>query len=429
MKLPWDKDYIKICFHVVATVVVIYAFKLCIDLVAHIVTNLDDIFSGISFFIGWIFSVCATLVIAFVIAYVFDPLVNILQKKYDRIFRRYILPKLINKKDDAVDKTVKTKPVKKRVRTKFKKRTAGTVLTFILIFLTLFILSYLSVGRISGNSNGDFVTNAINFIDKSVAEFSATYNNLEIKLKDYGVHEYTKQYIDSFSNEVTEFVKNIGNGAIGFMYSVGSGFLNVIIGLVIAFYFMRDKASIKYKFKEASVVFLPERVHRTISNILDDINAVFSGYVRGQLIDASIMAVLISSGLAILNVDFALIIGIISGFSNIIPYFGAFMAFILAVSVTLLSGTPIKALYAAILILVLQQLDGIVIGPKVVGNNVKLSPMLVIIALSVSANLFGLWGMVLAVPIFATIKLFLQRFFNRQRLKKIAENSEEAKSI
>ena len=93
--------------------------------------------------------------------------------------------------------------------------------------------------------------------------------------------------------------------------------------------------------------------------------------------------------------------------------------------VTLLSGEPIKALYAAIVIIVLQQLDGIVIGPKVVGENVKLSPVMVIIALAVAAELFGLWGMILAVPVFATIKLFAQRFFYRQKLKKeslFAEN-------
>ena len=84
----------------------------------------------------------------------------------------------------------------------------------------------------------------------------------------------------------------------------------------------------------------------------------------------------------------------------------------------MLSGTPIKALYAAIIIIILQQLDGIVIGPKIVGDSVKLSPVLVIIALAIAGELFGLWGMIIAVPVFATIKLFAQRFYYRQKLKK-----------
>ncbi len=423
MKLPWDKKYIKIAFHVVVAVILMYALKLCVDFIAYTITNLGEIFDGISSIVGWMFSVCSTLVIAFVVAYVFDPVVDFFQCKYDIVIKKYVLPKI--KENDSLKSLLIRSRVKKRIkinkndnRIVFKKRTAGTVITFLIIIFILYIgLSFL-VNKISESGGDNMVESVIAFINNSFSDFSGTYAKLEDLLKDYGVFEYVQQYVDSFISEFTGFISNIANGIVGFIYSFGSGFLNVLIGFVISFYFMRDKEAILYKFNEVFKAFLPHRFNSTLGNVLSDIDAVFSGYIRGQVIDASIMSVLISVGLLLIDVDFAVIIGIVSGFANIIPYFGAFIAFVLAIAVTLLSGTPIKALYAAIIIVILQQLDGIVIGPKVVGESVKLSPVLVIIALTVAAELFGLWGMIFAVPMFATVKLFAQRFYYRQKMKK-----------
>lgn len=420
MKLPWDKNYIKIAFHVVVTVIIIYALKYCVDFLAYTVTNLDQIFMHVGNFFDWLFSVGAVLVIAFVISYILDPVVDMFQNKYDYISNKYILPKIKNNKkikDFVLKSRVKKRKKENNAKNKiiYKKRTAGTVITFLVIIFILYIFVNYIVGEINNTEGNDVIDSTINFVNDTFNDFSKTYANLETKMKDYGVFEYAEKYIHSFTSEFTKFVSNIGNGMVDFIYSFGTGFLNVLIGFVIAFYFLRDKEVIKHKFSEIFKTFTPNRFSRMLLNAIGDIDAVFSGYIRGQVIDASIMSILISVGLSIVDVDFAIIIGIVSGFANVIPYFGAFVAFVLAVFVTLLSGTPIKALYAAIIILILQQLDGVVIGPKVVGENVKLSPVLVIIALTVSAELFGLWGMVLAVPVFATIKLFAERFYARQK--------------
>ncbi len=420
MKLPWDKNYIKIAFHVVVTVIIIYALKYCVDFLAYTVTNLDQIFMHVGNFFDWLFSVGAVLVIAFVISYILDPVVDMFQNKYDYISNRYILPKIKNNKkikDFILKSRVKNRKKENNAKNKiiYKKRTAGTVITFLVIIFILYIFVNYIVGEINNTEGNDVIDSTINFVNDTFNDFSKTYANLETKMKDYGVFEYAEKYIHSFTSEFTKFVSNIGNGMVDFIYSFGTGFLNVLIGFVIAFYFLRDKEVIKHKFSEIFKTFTPNRFSRMLLNAIGDVDAVFSGYIRGQVIDASIMSILISVGLSIVDVDFAIIIGIVSGFANVIPYFGAFVAFVLAVFVTLLSGTPIKALYAAIIILILQQLDGVVIGPKVVGENVKLSPVLVIIALTVSAELFGLWGMVLAVPVFATIKLFAERFYARQK--------------
>ncbi|MBQ6555481.1 MAG: AI-2E family transporter, partial [Firmicutes bacterium] len=167
---------------------------------------------------------------------------------------------------------------------------------------------------------------------------------------------------------------------------------------------------------------LPENACRKLFLAAREIHEVFSGYIRGQLTDAVIMSVLISSALSIMKLPFSVPIGIFSGFTNIIPYFGAVMGLVLSVITALVSGGTGKAVLAAVVMLILQQIDGLIIVPKVVGEKVSLSPVLVIIALGVAGNLFGILGMVFAVPATALIKLFA-----RKQLKKLAAAKENNK--
>ena len=142
---------------------------------------------------------------------------------------------------------------------------------------------------------------------------------------------------------------------------------------------------------------------------------MFIRYVVGQLTDAVIMACMIVVSFTVAGIPYAVVIGVITGFSNLIPYVGAFVAYVLSILMGLLSGEPIKALYAAIIVLVIQQVDGMVIVPKVVGQSVKLHPALVLLALSVFGGLLGLFGMVIAVPVTALIKLYIDRAYEKRR--------------
>ena len=139
--------------------------------------------------------------------------------------------------------------------------------------------------------------------------------------------------------------------------------------------------------------------------------------------DAIIMAILISISFTIVKIPYAVMIGIISGFSNVIPYVVAVMAFLLSVAMGLLSGEPIRALYAIIIVLVLQQIDSILIVPKVVGKSVELHPALVIISLAVFGGLFGILGMVVAVPCGALLKIFAIRLYQWKKAERQKEES------
>ena len=161
---------------------------------------------------------------------------------------------------------------------------------------------------------------------------------------------------------------------------------------------------------------MPKRGEDVLES-LSEANRIFSGYISGQITDAVVMAALISVSFLMIGIDYPVIIGVISGFSNLIPYVGAIVAFILAVSVALIGGSPVKALYAAVVIILLQQLDSAVIVPRIVGKKVRLHPVLVILSLSVFGSLFGIWGMVFAVPTTALIKVMFKRLYDRQKIR------------
>lgn len=417
MKLPWNKKYLIIAFHIVVTVLAIYSLKYCVDFLAYVLSNLNGIFDSIGKGIGWIFSVFSVVILAFVIAYLLDPIVDFFQRKYDLLVKNKNTEKKSSKK-------------KKKEQLEYKIRAQGTTITYLLILAIItFLTSIIVIKIVKSGSNANILESITSNIKSSVSGFINDFSNIYAKIQEFlkegGVFDYISPHIQKFSEVMTSFFAQIADGIIGIISTIGNGVVTLFLSLVISFYFLKDKEIIKAKFENISKTFLPKKLHHFIKNSLGDINAVFSGYIRGTLTDALIMSILISIGLSLIKVKFAVIIGFISGFSNVIPYFGAFMGFLLAISVSLISGQPMQAVYSTIVMIALQQIDNIFIVPKVVGESVELSPVLVIIALFVAGQLFGLWGMIFAVPVFATVKLFASRIYERQRLKKEAKQLEE----
>ena len=190
--------------------------------------------------------------------------------------------------------------------------------------------------------------------------------------------------------------------------------MDILIGLAAAYYFLLEKEQILSFAEGVSSVFFGKKATRYMRSGLYSAYSVFVGYLSGQVIDAVIMAGLFTLIFLIVGLPHAVLLGLISGFSNLIPYFGAIMAFILALFAGLLSGTPVKALYAAILILLLQQADSIFIVPKVVGKRLELHPVLVLLSLAVFGRIFGFWGLLLAVPLGALCKNLLFWLYERK---------------
>jgi len=196
--------------------------------------------------------------------------------------------------------------------------------------------------------------------------------------------------------------QNVLSEAVGGIISLLGHFAGLLISPVLAFYLLYDWHAMNRRL----LVLIPRRWrHRTIL-IVADVDKVMNGVIRGQILIACIVGVLVSSGLYFLEVRFSLLIGILAGILDIVPYFGAFIGAAPAVTLALLYS-PWLAVKVALLFLVIHQLEGTIIGPKILGGKVGLHPLTVIFSLFVGGELAGILGMLLGVPVAAVMKVLL----------------------
>lgn len=429
MRFPWDKKYLTISFHVIFTLAAIYACKLLFDALAYIIVNIDLTASAVFTFARGLLSAFGAVAAAFIIAYLFDPVVDFLQGISEKAVgtagrlvknkrtARYAVKSNRLKSRGGKARTFKTGIIGKQRKPTpgYKKRTSGTALLY-LGFLALISMPVIfTIKKINNSEPEELLVGLGDTVAKMSGDFSDLLVSISITCAEWGVAAYFLGFISSFYEKLSLIVKSAGDAVVAGIPSLGGFILNFFLGMVIAFYFLRDKEGIKVKTAFLAESVLHERVYSHIKKTLTDVHEIFSRYIRGQVADALIVALMIWAFLSVIGVDFALIIAVISGVSNLIPYLGAFICYVLAIAVAFMSGSASTALYAAVGIFVIQQIDGIVIVPRVVGKSVKLSPVAVIISLAAAGEMFGIFGMIFAVPVCAAVKLFLSRMFRYLR--------------
>ena len=421
MKFPWDRKYLIIGIHVAVTLAAAYAL---INLVDGLVFILGDIFSPqdaerISFFsyiasgIGGFIRLFSPLIIAFVIAYLFDPLVDFFQQHYDSFKGNVAIPWLKTNAPQVLSRLQANKPHKYGT---FKRRTAGALLTYASIVAFIYSIVRLLVHSFTGLEGEGFM----GMVNRTIGTFEdLIYNLREVIVElDIDLFEFALDSLDELSEWFSTIVVEVVGTAVSTAVATGMWFLDFFISLVVAFYFMNHKYRLKHQMLGLFNLFAPAKLGRGILAFLGDVNFVFSGYIRGLILDGIILGTLVAIALSFIGLELAIPIGILTALFNMIPYFGGIMAFVLSVVFELILGEPIRALYAAIAIIVIQQIDNIFIVPKVVGENVKLSAPVVMLSLTIAGSVFGIMGMLLIVPTMAIIKIFAVRFVERYAKEK-----------
>ena len=155
---------------------------------------------------------------------------------------------------------------------------------------------------------------------------------------------------------------------------------------------------------------LTQRAHGLLNENLSEINQVLSTFVKGAMIDSLIIAFLSSVVLTVLQVDYAVIIGLLDGVLNIIPYFGPFFGMLPAFAVAAVTAGPLHGMFAVLGLFVVQQIDANYIYPKVVGGSTGLHPLFVLLSVSLFGSFFGIGGMLLAVPIAGIVQIFIKKW-------------------
>jgi len=191
--------------------------------------------------------------------------------------------------------------------------------------------------------------------------------------------------------------------------SISNIVINLVLGVIISIYILLDREKLFAQLKKIGRAVFPNDTYNLIYDIAMDINRIFSGFVIGKVIDSLIIGILCVIGMSILQLDYAVLISVIVGVTNVIPYFGPFIGAVPG-AIILFIISPMKALWFLIFILLLQQLDGNVIGPKILGETIGLSPLWIVFSIMLFSGLLGVLGMFIGVPLFAILYSLVKRF-------------------
>jgi predicted PurR-regulated permease PerM len=218
-----------------------------------------------------------------------------------------------------------------------------------------------------------------------------------------------RMYLANLPSEFTALAQQYGldtlQKGIPVLLSAASLGAALVIIPILSAYMLIDASNVRRQL----LGLFPLRRHAKVNTIIDELDKVIGGFIRGQLIDGAIVGVMIFIMLTATHVPYALLIGIAAGMLNFIPYAGAVIGFVPSVILALAYNGPGNALLVALLFAVIQQIDGNFVAPKVLKDNVGLSPLYIILSILVGSELFGLIGTFLAVPIAAMLRVLREQ--------------------
>ena len=224
------------------------------------------------------------------------------------------------------------------------------------------------------------------------------------------------------TNFITNIVTNVLPSAFNTVLGIGAGLYNWIIGIIISIYLLASKERLIRQFKVVVVAFTPEKFYRRLFKIGDVFNNKCGKFIVGKIIDSFIIGLMCFIGLSIFRFHYPLLISVIIGVFNLIPFFGPIIGAI-PTAFLLLIINPMEALGFVVFIIVLQQFDGNILGPRILGETVGISGFWIMVSVIVGGGLFGLPGMLLGVPIFAAIYTLVQEAAERRlKIKEISAN-------
>ena len=314
-----------------------------------------------------------------------------------------------------------TKLLAERDLTPRRKRTlsrvVGVSVAFVVLVSVLYLLIYMIVPQIIDSINSLLDPNTIigyyeqlrGWILRLLKDNPEMEQWCISRLEDiYGMSE---KWLANLDLE-TAFV-SITSG----VYNVVKEILNILIGFVASVYMLISKDTFHAQLKKMAVAFFPEARCDRLLDVCRRTNKIFSGFIVGKLIDSLIIGVLCYFGMLILKLPYPVLIATIIGVTNIIPFFGPIFGLVPSALLILLIN-PWQCLYFVIFVLCLQQFDGNILGPHILGDSVGLSSFWILVSITVAGGIFGFSGMVLGVPFFAVFYSLFSDLVNRRLIQK-----------
>ncbi len=379
-KLPLSRRYLTISFYAFLVVIV---SALCILAVTNYTTVLNLIKKLLSILTPFIWGGC--------LAYILNPVLKTCEQILNALFK------------DKLSRRV--------------KRTVGMLMTYIFAIALLAVLLQIILPQI------------IDSIKNLIPQITAWINTLPVILSDLAtryqldINQLTQtQTISMIWNNIQTTISNFISDLTTLIpqlfqltTSLVGSLLNVLIGIILSVYLLASKELFYAHAKKLGYALFPKKVMDKLLEITHTSNNIFTGFIFGKIVDSTIIGVLCFIVMALFNWPYAMLISVIVGVTNVIPYFGPFIGAIPSILLLLIIN-PRTAVMFGIFILILQQLDGNIIGPKILGDSTGLSAFWVVFSITLFSAIMGPIGMLIGVPTFAVIYSLI-RDFAEWRLK------------
>ncbi|MBR6089836.1 MAG: AI-2E family transporter [Anaerolineaceae bacterium] len=350
-----DSRYTKIAVYVIVTSVIMFFLFILISMSGGFFEKMVSV-------IGMVLK---PIIAGGVIAYLLEPVVQLLQKKL-----------------------------------KFARGAAviSTIALIVLLILALLVTAGVFLGKqislISFENIGDLI-----------GEFSEQLNEISVRVQDW----FASHSID---------IKAITGGVGNFVSGITGAASDIFFALIFAVYFLLDSDGIQGYWNRIRKLFIKPETQARVHEVLMDADKCFSGYIRGQFLDALLVGIVTFIGMLVCGVPYPFVIGLLTGIGNLIPYVGPVVGFVTLVIVCLIEGAWSKLLIGGIVLAVLLFLDGNVINPKLLSSSIEIHPLLVFAAMIAGSAVGGLIGMLVAVPLAALLKIEFDKFLDRKEAEK-----------
>lgn len=392
----WNKNYALVVFYALVLALLYHLGVRILDHFPELGAHFQNLFP-------WASQVISPLLLGFAIAYLLSPICHF----FERILSKNAL---LSKKQSLC-------------------QNISILMTFLLLILGVVFLGSLLLSTLTKSIQ------VLRFEDlfQGIEDFASTiekfYSDLYVRLGNLPIGgEDAKEAVQLLLQKAVVFFQNMGNSVFSSLGSLAGALSTLVFGIIFSLYFLADGQKILSYWARIFRLLFGERRLEKLRRFFIDADRVFAGYLRGQIIDGTIMAVLVSVSLSVLQVRYAVVIGVLTGFGNLIPYVGPFIAYGLTALVCLVYGDFTKLLPALIALFVIQTVDGNVINPRLLSQNIDVHPLVVIIALIIGGSLGGFLGIFLAAPVASLIKLELDKFMEHKvsmRREEVADISEE----
>lgn len=422
MKIKWNKKYTTVAVYALIVIVVAVLFVV-------FVFKFDSFAQGFS----WIGAVAAPIICGIVIAYIVNPLVMWIERTLFRKLKNdpppeqgIVMKKLVGSKvgSTVVVKTLEKHSAtieKKQRRRRIAARALSVSIAYIVIIAVLVGICFAVVPSVAGSvvDLADQMPGYIRKLDTFLEDFFA--NNPEISALISDSFTEIGSVVEKISNMMQpmagDIIGSVSNGVLKFATGLLTALKNVVIGLIIGIYLLFSKERLLAQSKKIMFAFLKNSTCQRIFYVASKSNEIFKNYVISNLVDALIIFAAMAIGMLAMGMPYPLLLAVVCGITNLIPFFGPFIGAI-PCGVLILLADPVKVIWFGLFVLILQQIDGNVIKPHLFGDSMGLPAIWVLISITVGGGLFGIVGMLIGVPVFAVIYLLFAEFVSSKLKKK-----------